>query len=313
MPDELVALVLGAGASAPYGFPVGRGLVDDICENFPDRYVKLVKHGVSEREYRAMAEELALRLRRARTFSIDSFLAHETNRDLGETGKVAVTMSLLPKETMETLDSPADPGDDWYRHLADSVARGQVELAGVITYNYDRSFEQYLFDALANRYSETEAGKFLLCRTPIVHMHGWFGRPPWQGGDDLHDPPIPYGGLQDLDYRATIIRAASQVRMIYEPQSHRSLGAAAMVLQKADVLVFLGFGYDETSLQRLGLEQNLRSGVPIIGTGYGLSEKQVARAKATLERLSGYPHRSHMVKITPYKNLELIEHCSWLG
>jgi len=315
---ERVVFVLGAGASAPYGFPIGRALRDDICDNFASRCERMVEPCRSAEPYRGVAERLTGRLRASRSYSIDFFLAHQVNSDLREAGRIAIAMSLLRMETEETLDRPVDPEDDWYRALANAIPNSFVP-AGILTYNYDRSLEHYLYEALRVRHSDGVARDFLLGGGPedselITHLHGSFGRLPWKVDDDTHDPPVAYGDVEEMPddfYRQTIAHAAKRIGMVYDNPHPRTMRKVYMVLGQADRLVFLGFGYDEKNLARLRLGQNLKDGVPIVGTGFRLSEGGRRRAQELLMRLSRQSGRSHTVEVTRHKSLALLQESSW--
>ena len=85
MPDQKTVLILGAGASAPYGFPTGQALIDWICGEFVGVAGGL---GVGEVE----VKQFVSRLRRSGANSIDLFLEH--NPDLQRTGKIAIAYAI---------------------------------------------------------------------------------------------------------------------------------------------------------------------------------------------------------------------------
>lgn len=319
MGAERVVLILGAGTSAPYGFPIGRALVEDICDNFAARSTRLVRPGRSPALYRARADKLTGLLRTSVAYSIDFFLAHRADGDLREAGRVAIASSLLRVERKEALYAPVDREDNWYRAFANAIPA--LIPVGVVTYNYDRSLEHYLFEALRARYNDQDARDLLLLggaeRSELVtHVHGCFGRLPWKTGDDIHDPAIPYGEVEEMPddyYRRAVVFAAKRIGMVYDSPNPRTMEKVYMILGQADLLVFLGFGYDETNLQRLRLDQHLRDGVPIVGTGFGLPEGARRRAEELLTTLSGQSGRSHAVQVTRHKSLALLEDSSLLG
>jgi len=86
-------LVLGAGASMPYGFPSGQGLVDIICDS-NNNFKKLVAEGAVVGENNVSTFIRALR--EADPESIDVFLAN--NPEFEKVGKSAIAATLLPRE-----------------------------------------------------------------------------------------------------------------------------------------------------------------------------------------------------------------------
>lgn len=314
MSKKNIVLVLGAGASVPYGFLTGEALVDDICQNLPQRMMRLITHGYPAHIYRAEGEEFATRLRRARSLSIDLFLAQECNQDLRETGQIAVTMSLLGIESASRLQRAEDSEDDWYRHLVHHIVRGDFLPSGIITYNYDRSFEQYMFEALEEHRRRPAVIEFMKT-LPVVHVHGSFGPLPWQPASSPQAQPVPYGvlaeGCDDASYRRIIIKASKQVSMVYDEPFELAVMSARQLLGQADAVVFLGFGYDEDNLRKLGLAETVAPGVPFYGTAYKLPQSRQERAKDTIQRLADADRKRHDVRLLDCKNKTLMDEYGW--
>src|SRR5262249_53254614 len=71
----------------------------------------------------------------------------------------------------------------WYGHVLDRMGSKPDDFRqnnlSVLTFNYDRSFEQFLFLALQDRYGigPTDAAN-LLDEMPVVHLHGSLGSLP---------------------------------------------------------------------------------------------------------------------------------------
>jgi hypothetical protein len=148
-------LVLGAGASAPFGFPSGRKLRDDIIAGLRKETAQpfqlLTAAGFDVNHVASFRDAL----RRSGQPSVDVFL--EYRPEFIPVGKVAVAASLIPYEDETKLWS----GDDnWYEHLwkhlgpslMDDIAQSHLS---VVTFNYDRSLEQFLFSALRRRNCDT--------------------------------------------------------------------------------------------------------------------------------------------------------------
>ncbi len=90
-----VLLILGEGASAPYGFPLGTTLMAKIINSIQgkNRYNELLNEfGFNLHKQQAFANEL----RNAMQPSIDLFV--QNRKDFLEIGKATIAASLIPYE-----------------------------------------------------------------------------------------------------------------------------------------------------------------------------------------------------------------------
>ncbi len=115
-----------------------------------------------------------------------------------------------------------------------------------ITFNYDRSIEQFLFTALSNTYgAPADEVSEVLRGIRIVHVHGQLGYLPWQDANGW-----PYEKV--FDTNETRARA-ERIKIIYEAiDADEDFLAAQAILADAERIHFLGFGYHETNMRRLG-------------------------------------------------------------
>ena len=90
-----ICFVLGAGASPPYGFPIGSELVTEIL-NFDDREFPWDELG-----NRHELKDLQDALRYSDHSSVDILLLHR--RDLWKIGTHAIAVALLSKESPKNL------------------------------------------------------------------------------------------------------------------------------------------------------------------------------------------------------------------
>lgn len=248
MIKKRTVFVLGAGASIPYGYPSGSELVDQILGDVgsaagSDFYQAL--------EFdRQVLEEFTRALRDSSTPSIDLFL--EKRQRLLELGKIAIAKCLIQCEDEARLHS-ANNQDDWYpyvwKHLITGVdfedfSRNQVSF---VTFNYDRSLEQFLFSRLGSLYGKTsnECAR-QLSQIEFVHVHGYLSPLPWQGGES----PRIYGSQLDGQI---VLEAATNLRIVHEAKSADPLFDRAFgLLEAAEVIIFLGFSYLEDNVRRIG-------------------------------------------------------------
>ena len=238
-------LILGAGASAPFGFPIGSELREKILRDFGNDLAPgvevLTKIGYSRGEIRSFCEAF----RFSGKDSIDAFL--ERRNTLIEIGKAAIALEMIPCESLAGLFKD---GNNLYsylinRYLNASPAEFTQNKLSVLTYNYDRSFEQYLFTSLKNSFGlEDYEAAIMVNSIPIVHLHGHLGTLPWQreGGRDYAQDSTPEA-----------IRQASQtIKIIHRPvETYPEFLKAYKLIEKAERLIFLGFGYHEDNVKRL--------------------------------------------------------------
>lgn len=145
-------LVLGAGASKPYDLPVGSELVNEICGGLRRTAKEFAQDiracGVPEGVVREFGRALAS----SHQDSIDAFLQHRL--EFIEVGKLSIARALIPHEIPDYIHRTRPR--HWYAALLnvldaehDYFPSNQVS---VITFNYDRSLEYFLFTALQSRY-----------------------------------------------------------------------------------------------------------------------------------------------------------------
>lgn len=252
-------LVLGAGASIPYGFPSGKRLKDEIVQalhptNQRDQIADLGGFDSSH------LEEFFHSLRFSGLTSVDAFL--ESNSQFLDVGKFMIARTLIPFERVEQLfvpfEAPLDLVDDprpgnWYEYLwnrmiedADFDSFGENRLS-IVTLNYDRSLEQYLVTALSNAFGESEEDAAeRVKQIPVLHVYGKLGNLPWE------DEPSEYAPDLGLD---RIRRASKGIKILHETagETEELLRTARDRVKSAYRAVVLGFGFNKANVERLGL------------------------------------------------------------
>ena len=191
-------LVLGAGASYPYGFPTAKGLKELICEQFSStratasQLLSCLNPEGSKFTPEEFSEFTEAFLKSGQP-SVDAFL--ERRPEFLGVGKLAIAFCLMPFEREEKLYHP-DPerGEDWYEYLSVKLNSSFEEFGenklSIITFNYDRSLEHYLLNSLINLHGKTrdECAK-ALAQIPIVHVYGQLGERPYpQQGSQMYRP-----------------------------------------------------------------------------------------------------------------------------
>ena len=167
--------ILGAGASAPFGYPTSVGLRNSILSRGNDPTILQALNYMNddpkpfEKEFNRFLDEFA----RSSVYSIDSFLEYRT--EFMEVGKINIAAFLINHEEDRNLRLATDK--NWYMYLYDRLKVSFDEFdknnISFITFNYDRSLEQFLFEAVLCRFGKSpkECAEKLKS-IPIVHLYG---------------------------------------------------------------------------------------------------------------------------------------------
>jgi hypothetical protein len=245
--------VLGAGASYPYGFPTGEGLVNEIISltSRPKTAEAFLYNGCVDQDVKRFARDLA----DSDGPSVDSFLEHRP--DFLKIGKLAICLSLIPRERDQVLSRDYRQSTDvrcamtWYHYLWNEMAAPKGQLAGnrvsFVTLNYDRSLERYLFLRLKakHQYGNDEECLNELFGIRIVHVYGSLGDAGFKEHPWGRDKPLP----------DEIQRTADRLRIIHEETTGtEDLSQAVDLIREAEVVCFLGYGFHALNNHRLTLD-----------------------------------------------------------
>jgi hypothetical protein len=320
-------LILGAGSSNEVGFPLGKTLIKNILDLANGETEGLVLRSPgdivghhlrnSQLLWRLLdisgekkenggsysvddIKKFADDLENANPPSIDDFLLSPSKYNL--IGKLFILFVLSGYEDLKRFQTSKnfELKWGWYRYLwerlIDDTGKDFKKLKQnrikIITFNYDRSLETFLFKAIKARYNlhdhENDIASFF-DEIPIQHVHGKLGTMSWQFNYQqthrvqpkvIHDfNPInfinlfplygkvgqfgaseaDFGPSQFIDDRARsafakeIIERAKMIRISHElPQEKEDY---KKVFQKAERIYFLGFAYHEENIKALGLDK----------------------------------------------------------
>jgi NAD-dependent SIR2 family protein deacetylase len=266
-------LVLGAGASYPYGFPTAKGLKELICEQFSSTNARASQFlSFLNPEGSNYAPEEFFQFREAFLKSgqpsVDAFL--ERRPEFLDVGKLAIAFCLMPFEKEANLYYP-DPsrGGNWYEYLSVKLNSSFEEFGqnkvSIITFNYDRSLEHYLLNSLINLHGKTrDECAEALAQIPIVHVYGQLGERAYpQQGSQMYRP-------DQVEHPRYVETAAAGIRLYHEEAEAASTSAREL-LSRAKRICFLGFSYNPFNVARLKLGRSkLELSTTIIGTTRGL-------------------------------------------
>ncbi|MBI3986762.1 MAG: hypothetical protein HY343_07575 [Lentisphaerae bacterium] len=290
MITKQTVFILGAGASAPYGFPLGKELVDRIIHELnPEptdnrKAIECICKAADNYWSSVDLEDFRKSLVTSREQSIDAFLQHHPN--FMRQGKAAIAWMLLNAESSNAQLRPSKEhkDKDWYPQLRDLLSASfdefQNNKAAFLTFNFDRSLEQFLFTTLSSRQSGKArpadwAAKLREC-LPIVHLHGELGiHPAFAESDDKE--VVEFGA----SVTPASLRAASRrIRNVHDSvdlDSDPAFQQAYRLISQADFICFLGFAYDERNIAKLRLRLHCKGVAVIFGTGMDLTKEERAR------------------------------------
>lgn len=270
----------------PYGFPSGAALTDQVVSSIGARsnevFQNLIELGHAEDEIEAFRDAL----RYSGKTSVDAFLEHRSS--FLDVGKAAIAANLIPYEQPGPLFGAADR---WYQHVYSALNAQEDDFQNnrfsVVTFNYDRSLETFLFTCLQNTYGITDERAAELAESvPIVHVHGRLGRLPWQSGDGKERP---YNKQRDSK---TIAVARDSIRVIHEDAfADTILQQAQELINEADALVFVGFGYHGPNIRRLRIDLD-KERAYVGGSRLGLTNLEAQTAAGSLPKRFDMGHQS---------------------
>ena len=263
---QIITLILGAGASAPYSFPVGSVLRNRIIESFlPEGRAKTDLHLFVEKSFPEKNEEFFIQFAKTLNLSadpsIDSFLSTYAE-EYGDLCKACISYLLMRCELdHKVFPLPSDTRTtnlDWIasfvgKFFTNTDKFKAAKRLNIVTYNYDRLFEHVLYHRLKAKLKlEDKEVKQLMGYINIHHVYGKLGNLSWE---DEKIPKIPWWNndkdLEKLYERA--LEASKHIRVISDQRQTDARIPDLMLpsVLRSDKIIFLGFAYDELNLERL--------------------------------------------------------------
>jgi hypothetical protein len=282
MLTKRTCFIVGAGASAPYGFSTGKDLVREVLNNLKDhRNINSNREflegqcGLSQQDL----DRFLFDLLRSSSNSVDAFLEHRP--DLLDVGKAAIAHNLIRKEVEANLFTLDDAS--WLRYLFNRMTCPFDQFGdnpvSFVTFNYDRNIEHFLHTALCTRYrKDPDVCAKVMARIPIVHLHGSLGSLPWQD---------PNGRAYDSAVTAQALSTAvTGIKIIHEDLTgdrDADFQKAKRLIAEAEQIFFLGFGFDATNTNRLGLKKFSQPNQRILGTALGFFNSELMTIRTRLD------------------------------
>jgi len=292
--------ILGAGASAPYGYPTASGLKDDICLNFRNDMTNLlnsIKGSYGElRNLMNFADDFVKSFQKSRIRSIDKWLS--SNGSYRDIGKLAIVNSIVKKENESQLRfegrNEKEKSLDWFTTLFNEMMIGfnlhdhfYFHKVYFITFNYDRVFEYLLYESFRHSFSGVKLEEInrVLSNLTINRIYGCIDDPPWKKEGDQYGDSYKLKCLDEARKRIkTVGETVTDTIQVHQMD---------LLFRSATRIFFLGFGYDQQNLEILRIPERFKGSLlrPIIlGTAQGQLKEEIDKIKLRfLSRLDPAP------------------------
>jgi hypothetical protein len=268
--------VLGAGASEPYGLPLGGTLRTNILERYRDDAARTMHIFNTTPFDRNQLDRFVNSLRYSGLLSVDAFL--ERQPKFMEIGKSIMGIELLHAEVHERL---WQVDENWLTYLYGHMIGNSLEdfannKVAFITFNYDRCIEHFFFISLKNSFGKSDEETARIAeKIQVVHLHGKLGHLPWQKGQNA----IEFGDNQ-IDIRKMEI-VTNEIKVMHEDHTldgrDAEFNLAHAMLTNARRVYLMGFGFGARNVQRLKLDM-LKPHV-FEGTALGLTQKELGECR----------------------------------
>ncbi|HEV3301979.1 MAG TPA: hypothetical protein VG055_20155 [Planctomycetaceae bacterium] len=279
MLQKPLVVITGAGASYAFGYPLGAELVRRIYD-----LKGLDSPFIRELNLTGPFDDLIEAIEGLDHSSIDRVL--QTRDELWPVGRIAITECLLKCENIKNLSlhtgtGPTDSRTQgrWYGKFFELLTARVQDFPhfaslpiSFVTFNYDRSFDYFFWRWLHKKWPKdgSKIDEYLLNR-PIIHLHGQFGKLPFQLPKDQRSEAVEYASHESLSVEQ-LKRVSEGIRIVHDDTLSNSdeFTAARLVLGNAAAIVILGFGYDDVNFKRLSLHRRNRQ-VAMYSTAFGES------------------------------------------
>ncbi len=313
--EKSLVLVIGAGASKEVNLPVGAKLKKQIAEVLDIQYEHFQKSGdidiIINDSFRILATdgdinpylEAAWRVRDAmpQAISIDNFIdSHRSDEKISICGKLAIARCILLAESKSLLKTDRSniynkPNfsaleQTWFNAFFQLLTENcqqddlpqRLSKVAIISFNYDRCVEHFLFWSFQNYYGMTaKDASEVLTHLEIHHPYGMVGKLPWQQG--AHES-FEFG---DTPTSKKLLSLAGELRTFTEgiDPMKSDISAIQTAFSSAKRIVVLGFAFHRQNIELLfpdrGNSERMRS-CSMYATAHGISSADIEVIKAEL-------------------------------
>jgi hypothetical protein len=297
-------LILGAGASVPYGYPTAIELRKFIINEFRRRYTDRLrgKNKYNEDDIRtemAKYSYLIDSFKQSSTKSFDLFLSRNKGKYY-EHGKFILAWCILYFELISKFNEDIEkPESDWYTLLYNNMTDEMTKSTDlekfnenkmrIITFNYDRSFEEFLWRSLFFSFAGDREDVIKISEwIKVFHTYGKILDLQWE-----------YPGKGEKYQTNNILdlaeEAKNNIQIIYDERNPR-LEEIKKIIIETERIFFLGFGYSKENIEAIGLVNILGKHQSVYGTALNFTDKERIKVKSLLMKLNpGLPdHHIHI-------------------
>lgn len=242
-------LILGAGASASYGFPTGFELTKKILELETSKDLLTYFSGQNSR----LVNQFFNSFRKSTALSIDSFVAKNPNYiDIART---AIAMVLMEMEDRDVFFNHTI-NDHWYRYLINKICPDSwndfdPSRISVVTFNYDISLEYFMAVAISHMYSKRLDEVATKLKTmEILHVYGKLDRQFDTYGNIKTNIETDADNIEVTMH--DVQNASRAIQLIGdEREDSRHFQVIQNIIHTSDQIGFLGFGFDPVNVDRI--------------------------------------------------------------
>jgi hypothetical protein len=302
MITKSIVFIIGAGASKDFGFPTGQELIKLIISNFShyvdEIYKELLLPAPELNIEINRANEIHATLKNSRPASIDHFM--KLHPEYSELLKAIIYRIITEKqikheENNNLLESWLS--DLWHKMIDDcfdyeSFKQNRIHF---ITFNYDIVLETFFTRTISNLFSSTtNVAIDKIIPFKIIHVFG-----------NLIEP------LKHNPSKSSLwFQLGSKIKTIYESTANNIDKDFKYLIDKAEEIHFVGFGFHKMNLDILSFDTWDKSKV-ITGSRIGLSNAQLEDinvinggklrqlSRPGIENLSNYV-KNHIIFNTMY-------------
>lgn len=289
MKFEDVIFILGAGASVPYGYPTAnqlrqkivRGNVDVISYTYRNlENQNKIDYNWWENRWKPLIDQFD----KSNTESIDLFLTRNRNKIDTDLGVLLILYFLSWYESRYKI---IRFDKDWYFAFFNELTREVTQKEQlyllvkspiqIITFNYDRSLEYFLYTSLVNSFTldSDEARTIYNMLFSVYHVYGKIADLDWQDAKG-----ISYGD-NDLFKNGDLL--SKNVNLIYDDRNHIPDNIKTLIYNANQIFV-LGFGFAKANIDKLDLKNLLQEKHKLFATGLNLFDSQIIQIKQSLMR-----------------------------
>ena len=243
--------------------------------------------------------------------SIDNFInSHQSNQMIATCGKLAIASCILKAESRSSLY--IDPSNSynkmkiknstphWFNAFFQKLTTDcrisdleeRLKKISIISFNYDRCIEHYLFHTLQIYYEiSREEAATALTHLDIYHPYGTVGKLPWQSQKD----GIEFGATP---HTAQLIAVSKQIQTFTEgiDESKSDILNIRETVANAQRIAFLGFAFHPLNLKLLFSDMKYSASDfhqnSIYATAHGISLSDIQHIKSELVRVAGFQDSS---------------------